>query len=89
MVHEVPVKVIVPPVGLNVTMEFIVSVYDMLNETFGCVVGVPAIVKLQNVSVPLLVMPHAVPVNVVVPLGENVTPLFTVSMPFMLKEYIG
>jgi hypothetical protein len=80
--HPVPDIEIVPAVGANVVLAFTVSVPVTEKFAAGCVVGVPAIVKLLKVSTLLFVIAHAVPVIVMVPpVGANVTPAFTVSVP--------
>ena len=77
---------IVPAVGAKTTPPLTVRLPATLKEADGWVDGVPAIVNPLNVRVPLLTILQAVPVNVVVPVGAKITPLFTVSVPATLNE---
>ncbi|MGA2622848.1 MAG: hypothetical protein ABSF91_03265, partial [Bacteroidota bacterium] len=62
--HPVPDIEIVPAVGASVVLALTVSIPVTEKFAVGCVVGVPAIVKLLKVSTLLFVIAHAVPVIV-------------------------
>jgi len=77
------VPVIVITLGVaNVTAVFEVKAPATEKLAVGCVDGVPVIVMPLKVSVPLLAIDHAVPVNVTVPaVGAKAFPEVTVNTP--------
>ncbi len=89
--QAVPVMVtVLPDDGARVIPVFSVSVPAIEKFAPDCDEGVVATVKLLNVRVPeLFVIPHPVPVIVIVSSGANVTPLFIVNVPAIEKLAFG
>ena len=78
--------VIVPAVGARVVLAFTVNTATTEKLAAGWVEGVPAIVSPLNVIAPMFVIPHPVPVMVIVPaVGASVMPELTVNIPLTEK----